>query len=342
MLKELHSNIEMSPGISLLIQDLMPKISNSHLKKFTAFSDTTYINVAGIDIPEFDIDDDDNVSILSGPDIQHCISYAFDHLYEIKKGIMIPLPSYVRTLDHKTVAGHWNAEIESRAYEQSDNYFEKEIYVLNQLDEYDYHRDIEFTGSLGFPEESQQSKDNYYDTFSDALNMSTSISALPLNAFCVPLRSQGLSHNHDILKLGIVLPAIEKLPLSTIRKLRDDYGDAFFKFQHALSRLSSKLQTGGDESRFYRLIDEIEHEVNGLNNLFKKIKRVHKSISFISLSIPIVLYIAAKNPDLVNHIHALFSGIGTALFCEYFRDIRDIKNKIENSPFYFPFRIAQE
>ena len=83
-------------------------------------------------------------------------------------------------------------------------------------------------------------------------------------------------------------------------------------------------------------------EVDELRNSLARVRSFNKRIGTLVGAVAIVFCFATSNPQILTHLHAIFSGLGSVAFYEYFRDIRDIKKRVEISPLYFPLLIADK
>jgi len=155
------------------------------------------------------------------------------------------------------------------------------------------------------------------------------------------------SHQHLIgsdskyLKLGIVMPSIEKLPSQTARKLRADYPEDFINFQKALRDLSYEININDNEEGLRILFERTEYEVRRLNKAFKRIKKTHKSLNILTGMVCIIFYISHQKPELMNYLNFLFSGIAGSAVYQFFH-MKDEISKIEDSPFYFPLKLIED
>jgi hypothetical protein len=124
--------------------------------------------------------------------------------------------------------------------------------------------------------------------------------------------------------------------------MRKDYNNIFQEFQNALFDFCNDSKHINDERRLVEVFQRMDHEVNKLNTEYSRIQRAHKSMSIyfgVLCLIPFIL----NNVDSVlqSYLNTLISGMGL-YFVKTFYDYRDLKEKIDKDPFYFPFKISKE
>jgi hypothetical protein len=327
-------------GLAILVKEKMPNLSLSDRRKLCAFSRSSIVRINSICDEEIDHDITGSGRTMRhtlGPDISSCLQFAYQYRLDIKKKIFTPIPENIEVTDISNFDKHLN-EIYHKALGSG---------VVREVT----NEDI----TAGFENFNLDREDpaDYFDMYNiapdliedtsdyEALDVARKVYRLPSHIFSLSLGDKLLGTHADALKLGLLLPSLDALPLPIVMKLREDYRTKFVRFQKALKRMSYRFRNEPDEHRFPHILEEIEDEINALNCTYREIKRWHRRLSIPLGFIGIVFYIAAKSPELVKHLHAIFSGIATATLIEYFRDIRDVRRNVESSPFYFPLLLTQ-
>jgi len=165
--------------------------------------------------------------------------------------------------------------------------------------------------------------------------------SLPPNAFVINPGDLTDLGNTEIMKLGIVLPSLERVPLTVVRQLRKDYGDIFVRFQRALELLSQHMAHLPPRRRLREILLSVEEATAKLHSDMKRLRTIHHSLAAFALTIPMVFVLKVSDPAVVAYLHAVFSGIGTSMFFSYFRERREIRDRLDRSPFLFPLRVTE-
>lgn len=155
------------------------------------------------------------------------------------------------------------------------------------------------------------------------------------NCFSVPLESKSISVCEDILKIALKVPSFNQIPINKIHRIRQDYSEIFDKFQKFLTKTSYLFKTETDDRRLLMILESIESEIYLLHKRCEEIKKTHKKLRITSGLVPLVIYFSVKNPEIVNHLNFVFSGLTGAYFVEHFKHIRQLQSQIEDSPLYF-------
>ncbi|WP_434424961.1 hypothetical protein [Nannocystis pusilla] len=102
LLKNLPDSVHNSNGVSLLISEMVPKLSHGHIAKAIAFFRTTYMIRPELSMNEFSLRGED-IKISFGPDISGCLNVAYNHKSEVSNGHIAPLPDVVRLINFNRV-----------------------------------------------------------------------------------------------------------------------------------------------------------------------------------------------------------------------------------------------
>ena len=328
LLKDLGDHIDSSDGIVIVVDGIMPYLTSRQLKKLAVFSHFSALRTEGISFSEYD--DTGNprypLDFWYGPDISAPLTLAYRHRNEVRQGIIVPVPTTVRLLDPDEF--YFSFE---DAYASCDT----------PEDDFDHIR----PGSLdpiAAEVRHDLEEDRYFGAFHAAQDNATMQVGLPPNVLVLSPNGRSLGVDTKVAKIGFVLPSIEQLKPTAVRKLREDYGPDFVRFQRALARLAAGLAGQADEKRFRSLIQETENEVDLLHKTFESIRRTHRNLPIIVGMISMMFCIPLGNPGLEGRLEAIFSGVGTAFLIEYFRHVRETRAAVEASPFYFPLRLHAE
>lgn len=325
ILDKLPQRLKSTNGISIVVPDNKTNLNTSQRKKITIFSQETIIISEGIEVPDFDYAT--GVEFWEGPDISNCLDLAYRYTPEVKRGIILPLPENVNILN----PDDFNEAFESELIKGVSPQDEK---ILDAILDGRINGD-----SIELKRMVQKDETDYHDAFFAASLVATTSSCLPSNVFLLNTDGQALGINENLLKIGLLLPSLERMPLATAIRLREDYNEAFLRFQFALTSLCEKWKTAEDDRRFVCILQELEHNIYELHNSFAEIKKVHRSMAIATGLVTFVFFYPVKDPSLRNHLYSLFSGIATSTFIECFKNVRAVPN-IESHPLYFPLLLS--
>lgn len=96
--KAMERNVKEQDGISLLVDELVPRLKHGQLAKAIAFSETFYMLRSELTLLDVSMKNNE-VKVESGPDIGGCIDVLFSHPADVCSGRIIPVPDSVNMLN---------------------------------------------------------------------------------------------------------------------------------------------------------------------------------------------------------------------------------------------------
>lgn len=326
LLERIPEDIINSDGITVLLTNNSIPLSESAEKQLTVYSNSTIILCNSIGQPDYSFGEDffPEITLREGPDVRDLIETAFKHRSNVVRGNIIPLPSAVNMIDIDMFEStFWNL-----LNQEGEDIIRQKKYLSSK-----YTKDLLKSLKL----------DPGYSAEHDYVSNASTIKCdFPGRIFKLSTDGAALGSDHNVIKVGLRIPSFENIPLGTILKLREDYQNEFIRFQRALEIMSFEMSNLDDESRLKYIMARVEHELHELDMAVEHIRKAHNKLNIAKGVLALVLYFSIKDPAILSSMNTLLSGIGVAAYYEFFRDIRDTKNRIEASPLFFPLIVSRK
>ncbi|MCZ3367255.1 MULTISPECIES: hypothetical protein [Methanobacterium] len=145
----------------------------------------------------------------------------------------------------------------------------------------------------------------------------------------------------NLVKLQILLPNVENVPLSEILIMRKEYSDIFHRFQNKMMDYMSEFDRVSSVDKLFQTSYKLNEEIRRLNSSFKdidhnmKLQRqgMYRSFGVMSLAFFVP--------------HDLLPVILTLGGSELFRTLDNLrmlsfeKQKLQEDPFYMPYKLSK-
>ncbi|ABC83306.1 hypothetical protein [Anaeromyxobacter dehalogenans] len=295
-------------GLFLSVDAARHALTPDHQKRLALFAKQAALLVDPLTSPDFEFKAEIGVKFVEGPNLRPCLEPAYRHLREVKSGIIAPVPREVELVDPSEFASRFEElSIEDERY-----------HVVARVDD----------------------EDIIAENWATANEFATRRQKLPANFIRTTTSGSLLADDPDVLKIGIILPSLKHLPLSTVLRLREDYEEAFLRFQRALARTASQFGSAGDEERLRQVLGEAEEHVRQLHQTFAEIRKTHKRLAISGNTIAVGLLLGATYKPLYDAIGWAFGILGADFIKAFFRP-GELREHMEVDPFFFVVRLLE-